>query len=220
MQRDFPAWMICYVLLGFVQSGLVPVVLPLASPPGPAAGLTYAAFAVTGIAAPFVGAWSDRHRRHRLTLAGGVALAGLALAAHTLPGGVPQHMLSAAAMGLGVASASTVGSMLIVEVAPMDRWDRQIGTLQACIGGGQLAGLLVAGMLAIRHMDAAFLLGAGLLLLAAPLALALAPDPIATVPRAAVAPRRSVAATPRRWARRGRCTDCRGMRWLGWAIAG
>jgi MFS family permease len=189
MRRDFPAWMICYVLLGFVQSGLVPVVLPLASPPAPAAGLTYAAFAVTGIAAPFVGAWSDRHRRHRWTLAGGVTLAGLALAAHALPGGVQQHMLSAAAMGLGVASASTVGSMLILEVAPMDRWDRQIGTLQACIGSGQLAGLLVAGVLATRHMDAALLLGAGLLLLAAPLALALAPDPIATVPRAAVAPR-------------------------------
>ncbi len=86
-----PAWMVCYILLGPVQSGMVPaVILPLAARPGPTAGLTYAAFAATGIVAPFVGTWSDRRRKHRLTLACGLGLAGFALLADTLPGGIAQ----------------------------------------------------------------------------------------------------------------------------------
>jgi MFS family permease len=181
--------MICYVLLGLVQSGMVPVILPLAARPGPAAGLTYAAFAAAGIAAPFIGAWSDRHRRHRLTLAGGLSLAGLALIAHSLPGGIAQHMVSAALIGFGVSSASTVATMFIVEVAAEPLWDSQISALQACIGGGQLAGLLIAGVLGLRHVDGSFLLGAAVLLSAVPIALAFAPDPLVKVPRSSLAPR-------------------------------
>ena len=184
-----PRWMICYVLLGLVQSGMVPVILPLAARPGPAAGLTYAAFAAAGIAAPFIGAWSDRHRRHRLTLAGGLGAAALALIAHSLPGGLAQHMVSAALIGLGVSSASTVATMFIVEVAAEPLWDGQISALQACLGGGQLAGLLVAGALGLRHVEDAFLLGAAVLLAAVPIALAFAPDPLVKVARADLVPR-------------------------------
>ncbi len=178
-----PRWMTCYVLLGFVQSGLVP------ARAGPVAGLTYAAFAAAGIAAPFVGAWSDRRRKHRLTLACGLGLAGVGLLAHALPGGLAQHMATAAVVGFGVASASTVATMFIVEVEPEARWDARIGTLQACIGSGQLAGLLVAGLLGLRHVGDALLLGGTLLLLAVPLALAFAPDPVVKVARPSLAPR-------------------------------
>ncbi len=189
--QTMPPWMVCYVLLGFVQSGMLPVILPLAARPGPTSGLTYAAFAATGIVAPFIGAWSDRHRKHRLTLACGLGLAGLALLAHALPGGgVAQHMVTAALVGFGVSSASTVGTMFIVEVVPEARWDGQISAMQACVGGGQLAGLLVAGLLGLRHIGGAFLLGAILLLLVGvPLALAFAPDPVVKVERRSLAPR-------------------------------
>ncbi len=193
-----PRWMACYVVLGLVQSGMLPVILPLAAAPGPAAGLTYAAFALAGAAAPFIGAWSDRHRRHRLTLAGGLALAALALAAHAWSGGLAYHIATAALTGLGVASGTTVSTMFIVEVEPRPRWDAQIGVLQACIGGGQLAGLLLAGVLAVHHLDAAFLLGAGLLLAAVPCALAWAPDPVVQVDRSTLpsGPARGGEATP------------------------
>ncbi|WP_428490149.1 MFS transporter [Rhodopila sp.] len=184
-----PRWMLCYVLLGLVQSGMVPVILPLAAAPGPAAGLTYAAFAAAGIAAPFIGAWSDRHRRHRRTLAAGLGLAGLGLIAHSLPGGLVQHMASAALIGFGASSASTVATMFIVEVVPEAAWDGQISALQACTGGGQLGGLLIAGALGLHHVEAAFLLGAAVLLAAVPLALAFAPDPLVKVSRADLAPR-------------------------------
>ena len=184
-----PRWMACYILLGFVQSGMLPIILPLAARPGPASGLTYAGFAAAGIAAPFIGAWSDRHRRHRLTLACGLALAGFALLAHALPGGVAQHMATAALIGLGVSSATTVGTMFIVEVEPQPLWDARIGTLQACNAGGQLAGLVVAGVLGLRHVGDAFLLSAALLLLGVPLALAFAPDPVQKIERPSLAPR-------------------------------
>jgi MFS family permease len=149
---ELPAWMACYVLLGFVQSGMVPIILPLAAPPGATAGFTYAAFAATGVAAPFVGAFSDRHRRHRSTLIIGLGLAGAALLAHSLPGGLAQHMVSAALIGLGVSAANTVATMFIVEVVPETLWDRQIGMLQGCIAAGQLVGLLLAGFLGLHHV--------------------------------------------------------------------
>ncbi len=193
-----PWWMVCYVLLGFVQSGLLPVILPLASRPGPTAGLSYAAFAVMGLAAPLIGAWSDRHRRHRLTLACGLAGGGIALLLRALPGGLAMHLALAAATGLGVSSAVTVATMFIVEVVPQASWDGQISALQACIGCGQLAGLLLAGLLGAHHLSAAFLLGGAVLLLAVPLALALAPDPVVKVDRQSLPsrPARGGDATP------------------------
>ncbi len=181
--------MFCYMLLGLVQNGMVPVILPLAAQPGPASGLTYAAFAATGMAAPFIGAWSDRRQMHRLTLVCGLALAGIALLANTLPGSIAQHMLLAALIGLGVSSASTVGMMFIVEAEPQAFWDNRTSALQACIGGGQLVGLLVAGFLGLRHVDAAFRLSGGLLLLGVPLGLAFAPREFVKVARPSLAPR-------------------------------
>lgn len=182
-------WMVCYVLLGFVQSGMVPIILPLSAQPGPLAGLTYAAFAAAGMAAPFIGAWSDGHRRHRWTLAGGLGLAGLGLLGHAIPSGTGLHLVLAALVGLGASSATTVATMFIVEVEPDSVWDLRIGTLQASLAGGQLVGLLTAGALGLRHVDGAFLLGGVLLLLAVPLALAFAPNPVAKVSRPALAPR-------------------------------
>lgn len=176
-------WMACYVLVGFVQSGLLPIVLPLSSGPGPLAGLSYSAFAATGLAAPLIGAWSDKHRRHRLTLACGLGLAGAALLCMSFPGSLLLRAALAAVAGLGVASAVTVSTMFIVEVAPRLSWDRQIGNLQACIGSGQLAGLLAAGVLGLHHVELAFMLGAALLFLAVPLTLSLAPDPVVQVNR-------------------------------------
>ena len=47
-------------------------------------------------------------------------------------------------------SASTVGTMFIVETAPETEWDERIGSLQGWLSAGQIDGLLLAGMLARR----------------------------------------------------------------------
>ena len=184
-----PRWIASYALLGLVQSGMVPIILPLAAATGATSGFTYAAFAASGMAAPFVGAWSDRRGRHRTTLVAGLALASLALFAHALPGGLAQHMLTAALIGLGVASASTVATMFIVEVEAEARWDGLIGTLQGFMSGGQLFGLLLAGALGLHHVGAALILSGVLLLLAVPVALAYAPTPVVPVSRPSLKPR-------------------------------
>jgi hypothetical protein len=57
-------WLFSYGLLGFTQSGLVPVLMPLIAPHGTAAGITFAAFSLLGVFAPVLGAWADRTRRH------------------------------------------------------------------------------------------------------------------------------------------------------------
>ena len=49
------AWFGSYLFLGLAQNGLAPILLPLASRGGTAAGLSYAAFALTGLAAPILG---------------------------------------------------------------------------------------------------------------------------------------------------------------------
>ena len=116
-------------------------------------------------------------------------MAGLALLAHRMPGGVGQHMLTAALVGLGASSASTVSTMFIVEVVPEALWDAQIGALQASIGAGQLVGLLLAGVFGLRHVGEALLLGAGLLWFAVPVAFAFAPDPVVKVARPTLVPR-------------------------------
>ena len=189
--RTLPPWLLCYVLVGLVQSGMVPIILPLSAAPGPTAGLTYAAFAAAGLAAPLIGVWSDRYHLHRITLAAGLTLAGVTLLAHPLPGGLVQHMVMAALIGLGGTSANTVATMFIVEVDPPALWDRRISALQACNGAGQLAGLLLAGALSLRHIALAYEIAGGAMLLAVPLALRFAPDPVVKIPRHDVRPRPS-----------------------------
>ena len=98
-------------------------------------------------------------------------------------------MASAATIGFGVSSASTVATMFIVEVEPEARWDRLIDLLQAELSGGQLVGLLLAGVLGLRHVADALVLAALLLLLAIPLAYLYAPDPLQVVSRPSLPPR-------------------------------
>ena len=58
-------WLISYGLVGLTQNGLVPILMPLVAPGDGAAGVTYAAFSLLGLFAPFLGTWADRSGRHR-----------------------------------------------------------------------------------------------------------------------------------------------------------
>ena len=54
-------------------------------------------------------------------------------------------------LGLGFAAANTVANMFIVEVHPREEWDSRIGALNALSGLGQVAGLLLAGLIGGRY---------------------------------------------------------------------
>ncbi len=104
--------------------------------------------------------------------------------------------------------------MFIVEIAPQSEWDQRIGTLQSCISAGQVAGLLLAGALALSRPRAAFETASAVLLLGAVIAWRYAPAPGQPVPRAAVAPRPAVGGEAGATHRQFHRISLRGMRTL------
>src|ERR1700761_7320096 len=110
-RRTTEVWIVSYGLLGLVQSGLVPVLLPLVAPDSKAAGLTYAAFSLPGLLAPFLGTWADRTGRHRDLLIWGVLASGLLLLLFDVAG-ISFQILLAAGAGLGAMAATTAGNVL------------------------------------------------------------------------------------------------------------
>ncbi len=144
------SWYISYALLGLSAAGLVPILLPLVvSRTGGAAdiGLVMAAFSLGGLTAPVWGGLADRFRLHRQLLIGG--LFGSALGAVVFPFAVLFSFRIGLALlaGIGLASASTVANLFIVEVQPEPEWDARIGWLQTFYGGGQVIGLALAGVI-------------------------------------------------------------------------
>ncbi|MEO9189549.1 MAG: MFS transporter [Acetobacteraceae bacterium] len=186
--RSFETWYIAYAVLGLVQNGVAPILLPLSARHGLDAGLTYSAFSLSGLAAPMLGAWSDRRQRHRVLLVGGLGLAAIALFLFPLVSALLGRLALAMVAGLGVIAASTVGNMFIVEVAPQAEWDQRIGALQSWISAGQVVGLILAGLLALSRPRAAFEAAAAALVFGALIAWLYAPTPGQPVPRGVVAP--------------------------------
>jgi DHA1 family tetracycline resistance protein-like MFS transporter len=183
--QRFEAWYVAYALLGVVSNGLVPILLPLSTRHGIDSGLVYGSFSLTGLAAPMLGGWSDRRQGHRTLLIGGLALAAFGIFLFPLIHGLAAHMAAAATAGLGTIAASTVGTMFILQTAPKPEWDERIGSLQGWISTGQIAGLLIAGMLATRP-TIAFEGAAACLLCGVWIAWRYAPASGEAVPRAAV----------------------------------
>lgn len=175
-------WFLSYALLGFAQSGVLPILMPLAGH-GATAGLTYAAFSLLGVLSPFLGAWADRIGCHRDLLAWGSALAGLLL----LPMGaapVAVQLVLAAGAGLGVAATTTAGNVLAIQNQIESNWDARVATLQRCISAGQVLGLVAAGVLARHHPSFGLAVAAIALCLAGLLGFVFAPVRIPRNPAA------------------------------------
>jgi hypothetical protein len=110
-------WFISYGLLGLTQNGLVPVLMPLAAPHGGAAGLTYAAFSLLGVFAPFLGSWADRTGRHRDLLVWGTMSSGALLLPFEFVA-EPLRIILAAGAGLGAMATATAGNGLAIQGQP------------------------------------------------------------------------------------------------------
>jgi MFS family permease len=164
-QQWVEPWYLAYALLGAAAAGLVPILLPLAvSQAGSAssAGLVMAAFSLGGLTAPVWGGLADRYRLHRWLLAGGLLVAGIGLAAFAFATSLAAWVGLALALSIGVAGAATVANLFVVEAHPQSEWDERIGWLQTFYGGGQVAGLLLAGLLSSLDLRIGLLVAAGL----------------------------------------------------------
>jgi MFS-type transporter involved in bile tolerance (Atg22 family) len=122
------AWLVSFGLLGLVQSGLIPILLPLVAPSGPGAGVTYAAFSISGLLAPVLGTWADRTGRHRDLLIWGTFGAGVLLLLFDLAS-IPLRVCLAAGAGLGAMAATTAGNVLAIQGAPEAEWDSCVARL-------------------------------------------------------------------------------------------
>ncbi len=147
--RRVESWYLAYALLGLSAAGLIPILLPLVEARnGTAAqvGLVMAAFSLGGLTAPVWGGLADRFRLHRWLLVGGLAgtAAGAALLAPAAS--FPLRTALALLSGTGLAAASTVANLFVVEAHPGAEWDARIGWLETFYGGGQVVGLLLAGI--------------------------------------------------------------------------
>ncbi|HEY1934215.1 MAG TPA: MFS transporter [Acetobacteraceae bacterium] len=167
-------WLVSYGLLGLTQNGLLPVLLPLVAHSSTRAGVTYAVFSALGLAAPFLGTWADRNGRHRDLLIWGTIGAGLLLLAFDAAGASLRIVLVAGA-GLGTMAATTAGNVLAIQGAAESEWDGRVARLQRFISGGQVLGLVGAGLLAHSRPGDGFVFAGLALLVAGGLAFASAP---------------------------------------------
>jgi MFS family permease len=180
--RATRGWIVSYLLLGLVQSGLVPVLLPLVAPDSKAAGLTFAAFSLPGLLAPVLGTWADRTGRHRDLLIWGTLAAGLLFLMFDVAATSFQILLAAGA-GLGAMAATSVGNVLAIQDVPEPDWDDRVAQLQRFISGGQVVGLLAAGLLAHTHPSVGFGFAGVSLLIACAFACASAKRSVVRDPR-------------------------------------
>jgi MFS family permease len=168
-QQWVEPWYLAYALLGVAAAGVVPILLPLTvSRAGGAsnAGLVVAAFSLGGLTAPVWGGLADRYRLHRWLLAGGLLVTSIGLAAFPFAASLAAWVGLALAQSIGVAGAATVANLFVVEAHPQAEWDERIGWLQTFYGGGQVAGLLLAGVLSSLDLRIGLLAAAGLTALA------------------------------------------------------
>lgn len=158
-------WYLSYAIIGLVVAGLVPVLIPLiVGETGNAGevGLVVAAVSLGGLTSPFWGGLADHRRMHRWLLAGGMLITSVGLAAFTLINHPIIWFILAIIQGLGIASAATVANLFVVEAHPQGEWDERIGWLQTFYGIGQVAGLLLAGVLTRIDLRVGFWVAAGL----------------------------------------------------------
>lgn len=158
-------WYLAYALLGAAAAGMAPILLPLAvSRIGSAAsvGLVMAAFSLGGLTAPLWGGLADRFRLHRGLLAGGLLVVAVGLAAFPFVATLSAWFVLSLLQSIGVASAATVANLFVVEAHPRPEWDERIGWLQTFYGGGQMAGLVLAGVLSQVSLHVALFAAAAL----------------------------------------------------------
>jgi len=150
-QKHYVApWYLAYLILALITSGMLPFLLPLmAATVGLDLGrIAYVigAYNVGMLPAPLLGALAERHQLFRPVFFGGLILLSVSLSAATEAATLTTWLSLALLCGLGAGAVATVAPLFVLNFAPKSEWDRRIGWLQSFGGGGQVVGLLIAGM--------------------------------------------------------------------------
>jgi DHA1 family tetracycline resistance protein-like MFS transporter len=163
-------WYFAYALLGVTVVGGIPILFPLkaALAGSPSyVGIVMGAFNLGSAVAPLCGGLADRYRLHRLLLAAGMVVTGAAVLAFAVVSQTLALTWLALLAGTGAAAATTIPYLLIVEAHPEAEWALRIGSLQTLYGAGQVAGLVVSGIMSRADLRGGLVLEGGLAMAAA-----------------------------------------------------
>ena len=163
-------WYLAYAILGLITSGMLPFLMPLmiastTSEPGRIA-YVIGAYNIGLLAAPLLGRLAQRYQLFRPIFFGGFIALTLGLGAATQTSAFSDWVPLALLCGLGAGAVATVAPLFVIGFAPKDEWDARIGWLQSFSGGGQLAGLLISGLIAQGPLAYGFWVAAALSALA------------------------------------------------------
>jgi MFS family permease len=169
-RRYLAPWYLSYLILGLITSGMLPFLLPLmvASTTHDLGRIAYVIGAYNAglLPSPLLGLVAERYQLFRPVFFGGFILLSLGLGAVTEASALGVWISLAVVCGLGVGAVATVAPLFVVNFAPKSEWNPRIGWLQSFSGAGQLAGLLIAGLIVSGPLTYGFWLAAALSALA------------------------------------------------------
>jgi MFS family permease len=168
-RRYLAPWYFAYLILGLVTSGMLPFLLPLMAITSHDLGrIAYviAAFNAGLLPAPLLGLLAERYQLFRPVFFGGFISMSISLGAVAGASALSVWVSLAALCGLGAGAVATVAPLFVVDFAPKSEWNPRIAWLQSFNGAGQLAGLLIAGLILRVQLAYGFWLAAVLSALA------------------------------------------------------
>ncbi|MBV8523572.1 MAG: MFS transporter [Acetobacteraceae bacterium] len=145
-------WYLAYLILSLITSGMLPFLLPLmvASTTRDLGHIAYVIGAYNAglLPAPLLGLLAERYQLFRPVFFGGFGALSLGLGAATGSSALGSWVPLAVVCGFGAGAVATVAPLFVFHFAPKSEWNPRIGWLQSFSGAGQLAGLLIAGLIA------------------------------------------------------------------------
>ena len=159
-------WYLAYLILGLINSGLLPFLLPLdvagRSHDLGQVAVVIGAYNAGMLPSPLLGALAERRQLFRAVFFGGFIALAVGLVALPEATRLAWYAPLALMMGFGVGAAATVAPLFVIDFVPRPEWEPRIGWLQSFNGAGQLAGLLLAGAVAGGRLAYGFWLAGGL----------------------------------------------------------
>jgi MFS family permease len=169
-RRYLAPWYLAYLILGLITSGMLPFLLPLmvATTTHDLGRIAYVIGAYNAglLPAPLLGLLAERYQLFRPVFFAGFISMSVSLGAVTGVSALGVWVLLAVLCGLGAGAVATVAPLFVVDFAPKPEWNPRIGWLQSFSGAGQLAGLLIAGLILRGPLAYGFWLAAALSALA------------------------------------------------------
>lgn len=169
-RRSISPWYVAYLVLGLINSGMLPFLLPLAMAERgqdlDSIAYVIGAFNAGALPAPLLGILAERQRLFRPVFFGGFLFLSLALVGLTMTSNLVLWTLLVLVAGFGVGAVATVAPLFVVDFTAQDEWEPRIGWLQSFNGAGQLIGLLIVGAVAAGTLAYGFWLAAACSLLA------------------------------------------------------